>query len=169
MPTLNTNFTGSGIETTTPTAGAYGTGGMGFGFDPALNEQIAKLMSTRLTASHAKAEQQKDAALKQYNASLNPNKQAYLGGTAPDPELGRAQAANEMARQSSQEQQRMAQESKARETMLAQQAQDQAGMARQASAPIRRFGLNGQMMDVPIGTDENFYLQKLGYKGVRTQ
>jgi hypothetical protein len=171
MPTLNTNFTGSGIETTTPTVGPYGAGG-GLGF-LGLSPELSQLLKTRIATAQANANMgMRNAQNTEMHQGMNGvlgMSRGSLGAPVQDPAVGRAQAMMKMQEQADQERRAADENAQAKQMMLAQQAQDTEAHARQAVAPIRRFGLNGQMMDVPLGTDENFYLQKLGYKGVRTQ
>ena len=160
MPNLNTNFTGSGIETTTPTVGAYGTGGSEFDM-LGLSPELSKLLRTRIATAQANANTSMYDA---QNAEMGrgrggaPLRTTILGGSTPDPELGRAQAANQMAQQSAQEQQRAAQDARYQQMMLAQQAQSADQMAHSGRG-VKRYGLTGEIIGAPKGTDEKYYLQ----------
>jgi hypothetical protein len=169
MPTLNTNFTGSGIETTTPTVGPYGAGG-GLGF-LGLSPELSQLLKTRIATAQANANmgmrQAQNTEMGQGMKGVLGHR-GSLGAATPDPELGRQQAAMQMKRQADQEARDAADNAQARQIMLARQAQDNEEKAHTPQT-IRREGMTGKIIGVPQGTDENMYLQKLGYTGVRAQ
>ena len=174
MPDLSTNFTGSGITTTSSGAAGDGPGGAYASLFASLPPELVQLLKTKI------ATQQANANMGMRNAQNTEMRQGMggvlgygpraLGAATPDPAVGRMQVANQLAQQTAQQQQMAAAQERAQEAMLARQAQsEQQKAGDQSNHAIRRDPLTGKIIGLPEGTDENLYLQKQGYTGVRAQ
>jgi hypothetical protein len=163
MPTLNTNFTGSGIETTTPTVGPYGAGG-GLGF-LGLSPELSQLLKTRIATAQANANMgMRNAQNTEMHQGMNGvlgMSRGSLGAPAQDPAVGRAQAMMKMQEQADQERRAADENAQAKQMMLAQQAQASAAKDQQYN-PTKKYRLGGMLIDPKRGVDESAYMYQQG-------
>ena len=165
MPTLNTNFTGSGIETTTPTVGPYGSGGSELDM-LGLSPELSKLLRTRIATAQANANTSMHDA---QNAEMGKGPggtpiHRTLGGAAQDPAIGRMQASQQAQRQAEDEARAATQNQQAQQIMLARQAQS----AQQNASSVmpgkeKPYRLGGTLIDPTLGVDASEYLTFNGY------
>jgi hypothetical protein len=165
MPTLNTNFTGSGIETTSPTAGgAYGGGGASLDL-LGLSPELSQLLRTRIAMAQANANMgmrnAQNTEMRQGMNGVLGMSRGSLGAPAQDPALGRAQAMMKMQEQADQERRAADENAQARKMMLARQSQDTEAHARQYN-PTQKYRLGGMLIDPKRGLDESAYMYQQG-------
>lgn len=164
MANLQTQFTNSGITTTTPTpgSGGYGDGGYEYALSMGLDPALAKLIGTKIASAQVAANMQKEAADQAYTKSIQPKR---IG-------MGRNDVPSMAPRDDARAQQRREDETaQAKQAMLARQAQTDQQLAQETalrkSQPYR-FG--GMLIDPKLGFDQSVYMQTHGVgKGIYGQ
>jgi len=169
MPDLSTNFTGSGITTTSSGAAGDGPGGAYASLFASLPPELVQLLKTKI------ATQQANANMGMRNAQNTEMRQGMggvlgygpraLGAATPDPAVGRMQVANQLAQQTAQQQQMAAAQERAQEAMLARQAQSEQQKAGDQVMPgkDKPYRLGGTLIDPTLGVDASEYLTEHGY------